>query len=1128
MSSDGKNRDASEAKERRVDEVVAEYCDASDRGERVTPEEVMARHPQLRAELEEFFCAMDEFGDAARRLPSPGGVASTRTEPEQSSDAEPWRRLGRYELLDEIGRGGMGVVYRARQADLGRTVAVKVIRSGQFASSDDVQRFRLEAETAAGLDHPNIVPVYEVGQSRGEHYLAMRWMPGGNLAERVGRYAGRPRETAQLVETLAVALEHAHRQGIVHRDLKPANVFFDERDVPRLGDFGLVKRLGTESDLTQTGAILGTASYMAPEQVSPQLGPVGARSDVYSLGAVLYELLTGRAPLEAADSFDTLRRVVSEDPVAPSTIDSRVPRDLESVCLKCLEKSPANRYESAAAVGRELRRYLEGKPVAARRVTSVERAWRWCRRNPAPTAALVLLCCLVAAVTIALALLGRAYERSRARLRESYVAQARAYQRSDDPEGRTRAIGAIRSAARIRPSAALRDEAISALALASTQPDGRIDFADVTDVAFARNLDRVASADRDGNVALRSIEGSELVGAPTVIRVFEPGQAAKFLRFSPRGRFLAVAGQTGSLRVLDVSERKVVLETRASLGLFRAAADFSAAIDRFAAASTGTVWLFELASLTESDLVLSVKSEPDTLRFAPSGLRLAVSFGDRTVELIDLEEDDRERPRSTVVQFPEPVRDLAWQPGGRLLAAASFKKIFLWDVRRERLERTLEGHDGTVASIAFQPGSTVIASSGWDDTLRLWDAETGREILRRYGVSSNDILFHTDGRRLAGVVGEGPFTVYSWSVVTGRELVTFPDTEHGDTTADGRLLLRVADGEIQFFDARDGQLVTSSPTALRDLRISSRGDALLGDVRGRLVIYPLETSIEDGQSVLTVSPPRCLFSMKRLRTIDPSPDGLACGAIIGRHFGLVVSNTRPERVLGLVEHPGLDSMAISPGARWLATGTWRGKNVEVWELGSGKRLATIASGYARVAFDSTSRYLALNTQTYYGVWSTGDWKELWRRRREHPGSAGYLGFDRGGGILALAPDPRTVELIEPGSGVVLARVRGPYSETIEEIWFDGAGALWVRRSSHVERWGLPLIREHLSSLGIDWSPPSRDARTTTGAETVRVEWPDEGSPDAESPEAISSAALRNAYDVYRRMHPAATPTGQDR
>jgi serine/threonine-protein kinase len=286
-----------------------------------------------------------------------------------------------YEILGELGRGGMGVVYSARQIKADRLVALKMILSGAHASEQDLARFRTEAQAVARLQHPHIVQVYDVGDDHGLPYFSLEFCPGGSLEKKLAGTPLPPQEAARLVEALARAVQAAHDKGIIHRDLKPANVLLTDDGTPKITDFGLAKRLDAAGP-TASNAIMGTPSYMAPEQAGGSGKEVGPGADVYALGAVLYECLTGRPPFRAATLLDTILQVVSEEPVPPSRLNAKLPRDLETICLKCLEKSPAKRYVSAAELADDLMRWQKMEPILARRTSALGRGIRLCRRNP--------------------------------------------------------------------------------------------------------------------------------------------------------------------------------------------------------------------------------------------------------------------------------------------------------------------------------------------------------------------------------------------------------------------------------------------------------------------------------------------------------------------------------------------------------------------------------------------------------------------------------------------------------------------------------------------------------------------------------------------------------------------------
>ncbi len=329
-------------------------------------------------------------GNASRNNPADAPTLPTAPVSEIPSAGPETRRLGDYELLEEIARGGMGVVYRARQVSANRPVALKLILSGQLASADDVRRFRNEAEAAANLDHPNILPIYAVGEHDGQPFFSMKLAEGGNLGARVTELVHCPRDAAVLVARLARAVHYAHQHGILHRDLKPGNVLLDPDGTPYVTDFGLAKRIEGDSGLTRTGAVVGTPSYMPPEQARAEK-QLSMAADVYSLGAILFELISGRPPFRAETVLDTILQVLEKEPDHPRAFNPQADRDLSAIALKCLQKAPEGRYDSAAALADDLDRWLQGEPTRARPPGLAGQTWRWLKRNGAAAAGVVTL-----------------------------------------------------------------------------------------------------------------------------------------------------------------------------------------------------------------------------------------------------------------------------------------------------------------------------------------------------------------------------------------------------------------------------------------------------------------------------------------------------------------------------------------------------------------------------------------------------------------------------------------------------------------------------------------------------------------------------------------------------------------
>jgi tetratricopeptide (TPR) repeat protein/predicted Ser/Thr protein kinase len=429
--------------EERFGEIAFAYLRARDEGHHPDPREWLARYAEFGQQLASFFAdqeEVDRLGAPLREMARAVERPSTVGPDASAADADPAppaalpRSFGDYDVLEEMARGGMGVVYLARQRSLNRLVALKVIRAGEWASSAEVRRFRNEAEMVALLDHPHVVPIHEVGEQAGHVYFSMKLIEGGSLAQHLSRFWDDPRAAAGLVAAVARAVHHAHQRGVLHRDLKPSNILLDENGRPHVTDFGLARRVEADSSLTQSGAIVGTPGYMAPEQTAGKAGAISTAADVYGLGAVLYALLTGRPPFAGDDPLDTLTQIRQREPEPPRRTNPKVDRDLETICLKCLRKEPAGRYASALALAEELQRWLNGEPIRGRRSGRWERAVKWVRRRP--TAAALLAVTTLAAVGLFAGLLWHNAQLQAAAKRERQQAETARWERDVAEEER--------------------------------------------------------------------------------------------------------------------------------------------------------------------------------------------------------------------------------------------------------------------------------------------------------------------------------------------------------------------------------------------------------------------------------------------------------------------------------------------------------------------------------------------------------------------------------------------------------------------------------------------------------------------------------------------------------------------
>jgi WD40 repeat protein/tRNA A-37 threonylcarbamoyl transferase component Bud32 len=767
--------------------------------------------------------------------------------------ASPMQRFGDYELLQEIARGGMGVVYKARQLTLNRIVALKMILAGQLASKLDVERFYSEARAAGELQHPNIVAIHEVGQHNGQHFFSMDYVNGPSLADKVVDGTWPPREAARLMRQIAKAVHYAHTRGIVHRDLKPRNVLLTAEGQPRITDFGLAKRLHGTSDLTVSGQIMGTPSFMSPEQAQGKVRGVGPRSDVYSLGAILYCLLTGRPPFSGRDVLSVLTQVITQDPTPPKQLNPELDKDLATITLKCLQKGPQGRYSSAKELADDLNRFLKNEPIRARPAGRSEKLWRWCRRKPlvaslmAAIGMLVVLLLFTGSVVLALwpkVLARRVPEQS------IYADHIRDAQRALD---RNNVAAAKRSLDACRPElrgwefhylegmTKKRGPDVAAGQQTLTLETARLPVGDgpsrkskivpmnaVTSVTFSPDGERIAGANSSG-----------------VLKVWDTqsGQERMELRdiasaaFSPDGKRIAgVAGGRPTVWDLETKGQPVQLEWPIQTMAARRNAVWDAENQDWVMPpfvpppSPFQPAPFRNVPLRAAPAHSAPVQLPDAFRsgnwncigYSPDGKRIAMGSWDKSIKVWDAGSG---KQTLTLMWHGDAVQCMAFSPDSkRIVSGSSDKTLKVWDVTsdargldpgsaiqsvrgRERL--TLRGHEGAVCAVSFSPDGRRIVSASADRTLKVWDASTGHETLTIEGQLDqiSSVAFSPDGSRIASGSADGELRL--WDTETGMGMLALT-TDAGGIRAvafsrDGtRIVSGSSNGTIRIWGASNG------------------------------------------------------------------------------------------------------------------------------------------------------------------------------------------------------------------------------------------------------------------------------------------------------------------------------------
>lgn len=1028
-------------------------------------------------------------------------LAATQSAGPSVADSAPLagRQFGNYELLEEIARGGMGVVYKARQRGLNRLVAVKMILVEGFAGKQSVQRFRGEAAAAGVLQHPNIVAIHEIGMHEGQHFFSMDYVEGQNLAQLVGHRPLPALKAARYVQLIAGAVHYAHEQGILHRDLKPSNVLIDSvTDRPRVTDFGLAKRLASESSLTLSGQMLGSPNFMPPEQASHGLGKAGRPSDVFGLGGILYFLLTARAPFQGESLEATINQVLNTEPASPRLLNPSVPRDLETICLKCLEKEPAGRYATAQELADELSRFLDGKPILARPVGRSEKAWRWCRRNP-------IIASLAAAATVILLLgfAGVAWQGQRASRAAAetkvqrdlarghlYAAQMKLVHAAWQEGKPGRALELLR-AQQPRPgqsdfrgfdwrflyrlclssSEALATNA-SGFYSVDFSPDGRTvalgggdGTVEILETQTWRSATRWAA--HDGIVASLAFGGHESARLATassddgLLKLWDPTNPALLfatnslrgyhgfvkLGFSPGGKFLAASTPAFNPPELSLNLWEVLPSPRGGTPAVRLRANlpFLGPVaflpdERIMAVCNQPDWgftvsLYDLSAGAMTNLGQAHSDGIICIAVSGDGRLLATASSDERVVVWDVERGSIQR----VLQMG--TSSLVFSPDSQTLFGCSGQNILVWQLEDPARSHVLAGHHGPVNALAVSPDGRWLASASPDGTARLWSLTGTVAASNSAPAREFSTLLSPDATRAAATT---PVPVWG--------LAVSPNQLQAAAAVTNQLIL---------FDLQTGRILASAVannvfavarSEFRSVTFSPDGRRLaVGDDNG-MVVFLEATHL------------RPLMTPTNLHAAQVTDIAYALGGAVlatgaGFGAGVMVTDVAGSQLLTQFDavkegfYP-LNPLAVSPDGKRVAMGS-PDRAIRIRDVATGKVLATCPQRVrfpSCMTFSTDGRSLAVaDIEGTFYLWDPHR-RQLTLRRSGHAGGVTALAFAPDGTLASGGTDhtirlwhsdiDQEVAILTGHSGWVLHLAFAEHGNALLSSSLDGTVRVW--------------------------------------------------------------------------------------
>ena len=998
------------------------------------------------------------------------------------------RGFSHFEILEELGRGGMGTVYRARDHVTGRIIALKVLQAHHLNEPDLIQRFRSEVRAVTSLDHRHILPIHEVGEHDGIPFFSMKLATGGSLAQHLGDYLGHSRKAALLVAKIARGVQHAHEHGILHRDLKPGNILLDDAGEPYVCDFGLAKWLNDDRRLTITSAVLGTPHYIAPEQANGKSN-LTISADIYSLGAILYELLTGRPPFVGETVMDTLRQASQDTPAKPSSIVNHTPRDLETVCLKTLEREPSARYKTASALADDLENWLSGRPIRARPVSAAEQLWRWARRNPLPAALGLVLALAITTLavgsTIAAVKIDKARTRAvdaendaREQLYAALLAQARASRMTPQAGHRTEALAAIQKAAAIHPSLELRNEAIAALTLVDLRVAKTLKVRENSDqrVAFNSTLETIAVATKQGDIDM-----VRLSDGLSQKRITGSGQPILSLIHSGR-RYLAARCSDDAVYIYESDSGRQLFQFPGhkiprQMNVSSSDCIFSPDETLLALGSPETVEVIEIA--TGKEIARLKTTQPEQCAFSSDGKHLA--FGNRkekTVNIWKIGEYDT----VTKLDLPAGPTSLAWNSDGQTLAVGCEDySIQIIRTNDWKIQATLAGHRQTVWKTAFNHRGDMLVSSSGDKTLRLWDLRTMSQLVELTGYKSeSSIEFSPDDRTISttdyktmAVVLEvlGRNRICTAFAAPSRQEQTQNESSI-DFSPDSRLLAKASISSIQIFDAKQARLLQTIPLPIptqTTLRFGADNKSLIVLSR-RTGITRYHFSFRDNDFSLLVSDnlaqwPSYVFGSA---PYDRSP--IFCLMSDKEAKSIIWDFSTGQTLYENDEAKVVSDIAISPNKQWFIT-TYREGLPIIRAFPSGKNIAELPQGKGGACFISpTGHWLALTGIGDYLLWNTDTWTKgpsLPPEVEEKTGNAAFSYDER---YLAARMMDQTALVSLPAGKLLAVLEQRILPNLYSNLRFspDGAQLALHGPDNSLILWEINELQNELRKLNLMW------------------------------------------------------------